>query len=160
MTTSAEKDGGESLLSAEEERTLGKKLASGIRAIAGERPLYLAYPEDAAQFLYLWSRYGSREETDRYLKKSFKSSPENALALLKCYLPAPESTEAGPAEKQEFTRTEYNALAQVVDPDNVYAPIAKLLKFRFEKEEDKALGDPVDRAIAYQFVRIHYDIKK
>jgi len=160
MTTSTEKDGGQRLLSAEEEQTLGKKLASGIRAIAQEKPLYLQYPEDAVQFLHIWSRYGSRDETNRYLTKSFKSRPENALALLKCYLPAPTSTEAGTAEKQEFTQAEYNELAQVVDPDNVYVPIAKLLKFRFEKEGDKALDEPVDRAIAYQFVRIHYDIKK
>jgi len=160
MTTSAEKESVESFLSADEEKTLGKKLASGVRAIAKERTLYLAYPEDTVQFLHIWSHYGSREETNRYLKKSFKSRPENALALLKCYLPAPTSTEAGTAEKLEFTRAEYNALAQVVDPDTVYAPIAKLLKFRFEKEGDKGLADHVDRALAYQFVRIHYDIKK
>ncbi|MCK4274599.1 MAG: hypothetical protein KAW90_06855, partial [Dehalococcoidales bacterium] len=159
MTTSAEKDGGQRLLSAEEEKTLGGKLASGIKAIARERPLYLAYPEDAAQFLHIWSHYGSREETNRYLKKSFKSRLENALALLKCYLAAPGKPEADTIVKKEFTRAQYDALAQVVDPDNLYAHIAKLSKFRFEKEEDKALGDPVDRAIAYQFLRIHHQVK-
>ena len=160
MTASGEKEGEERLLSPEEEKKLGKKLASGIRALAAEKPLYLAFPDDSAQFLQIWARYGSREETDRYLKKSFKGKPENALAFLKRYLPAPESTEEGAAVTQEFTRSEYESLIRVVDPDNVYEPVAKLLKFRFEKEGDRGLSDPLDRSIAYQFVRIHYDIKK
>lgn len=160
MTTSVEKENGEKLLSPEEENTLGTKLAAGIRALAAERPLYLAFPNDAVQFLQIWSQYGSREETDRHIKKSFKGKPENALALLKCFLPTVESTEEGAAAKPEFTQAEYNALARVADPENVYEPVAKLLKFRFEKEGDKGLADPVDRSIAYQFVRIHYDIKK
>jgi hypothetical protein len=158
ITSSAEE--GQRPLSVKEERTLGKKLASGIRALAKEKPLYLAYPEDAVNFLQIWSRYGSRDETNEYLEKSFKSKPENALALLKCYQEASESPEAVPAGKKEFTREAYDELMKVVDPDSVYTAISKILKFRFEKEEDKTLEDPNDRAIAYQFVRIHYDIKK
>ncbi len=160
MTASAEKENGQPHLSAEEERKIGKKLASGIRDLAVEKPIYLNYPEDAAIFLQIWARYGSRDETNRYLKKSFKSNPENALALLKCYLTAPERPETDSAEKREFTRAHYDALTQVVDPDSVYEAVSKLLKFRFEKAEEQALGDLIDRTIAYQFVRIHYDIKK
>ena len=160
MTTSGEKENGEKLLAPEEENTLGKKLAAGIRALAAEKPIYLAFPDDAVQFLQIWSQYGSREETGRHIKKSFKGKPENALSLLKCFVPTGESAEEGIAAKPEFTRAEYNALARVVDPENVYEPVARLLKFRFEKEGDKGLADPVDRSIAYQFVRIHYDIKK
>ncbi len=159
MTASEEKDGGQRLLSAEEEKTLGRKLASGIKAIAGEKPLYLKYPEDASLFLHIWSHYGSRGETNRYLKKSLRSKPENAVALLKCYLPAPKSTEAGTTEKQEFTLAQYEALAEVVDPDNVYAAIAKLYKFKLENIENNIPGDPTDRVIAYQFLRIHHQVK-
>ncbi len=159
-TASAEKDDGQRLLSEKEERTLGEKLASGIQAIAKEKTLYLEYPEDAVHFLQIWSRYGSRDETNRYLKKSFKSRPENALALLKCYQEASASPEADSAGKKEFTRANYAALVRVVDTDSVYTAISRLLKFRFEKAEDKTLADPADRTIAYQFVRIHYDIKK
>ena len=159
MTTSTEKDGGQHLLSAEEEQTLGKKLASGIRAIAQEKPLYLQYPEDAALFLHIWSRYGSRDETNRYLTKSFKSKPENAVALLKCYLAGAAKPEAGTAGKNKFTRAQYEALAEVVNPDNVYAAIAKLYKFKLENIEDIASVDPADRAIAYQFLRVHHQVK-
>ncbi len=159
ITSSAEEEG-QRHISVKEERALGKKLASGIRALAKEKPLYLAYPEDAFNFLQIWSRYGSRDETSQYLKKTFKSRPENALALLKCFQEASGSTEAGPAGKKEFTRANYDALIKVVDPDSVYVAISKLLKFRFEKAEDETLENAIDRAIAYQFVRIHYDIKK
>lgn len=160
ITSSTEKEDGQRPLSEKEERTLGKKLASGIQAIAREKILYLEYPEDAVHFLQIWSRYGSRDETNRYLKKSFKSRPENALALLKCYQEASASPEAGTPGKKKFTRADYDALVKVVDTDSVYTAISRLLKFRFEKAEDKTLADPADRTIAYQFVRIHYDINK
>lgn len=159
MTTSEDKDSGKRLLSAEEEKTLGRKLASGIKAVAREKPLYLKYPEDAALFLHIWSHYGSRDETNRYLKKSFQSKPENATALLKCYLAAPGKPKAGTAVKKEFTRAQYDALAEVVEPDNVYAAIAKLYKFKLENIEKDIPGDPADRVVAYQFLRIHYQVK-
>lgn len=159
MTTSGEKEGGQRLLSAEEEKNLGRKLASGIKAVAGEEPLYLKYPEDAALFLQIWSRYGSRDETNRYLNKTFQSKPENAMALLKCYLAATGEPEAGAAGKKEFTRAHYDALTEVVEPDNVYAAIAKLYKFKLEKIEKEIPGDATDRAIAFQFLRIHHQVK-
>jgi hypothetical protein len=151
LKTPAEEDGGQPELSADEAQALGKNLASRIRAIAGEKPLYLAFPEDAASFLQIWALYGSRAETSRYLARSFRSVPENAVALLKCYLAVPGGPDAG----REFTRARYDALALVIDPARVYAAVTRLLKTRFEKEEP-ALEDPAERSIAYQFVRIHY----
>ncbi|HUT68904.1 MAG TPA: hypothetical protein VMW86_10220 [Dehalococcoidales bacterium] len=159
LTTYADKDSGQRMLSAEEEQALGKKLASGIRAIAGEKPLYLQFPEDAALFLEIWSRYGPRNETNRYLTKSFRSKPENAIALLKCYLAGTVAPESGSTEKKEFTLARYGALAKVVDPDKVYTAIAKLYKFKMENVEDMAQGDPTDSVIAYRFIRIHHYVK-
>jgi hypothetical protein len=60
--------------------------------------------------------------------------------------------------RKEFTPTRYEALAEVVDPDNVYAAITKLYKFKLEDIEEVSV-DPTDRAIAYQFIRIHHHVK-
>lgn len=158
LKTAAVKDSGQPRLSAGEEQTLGQNLTSRIRAIAREKPLYLAFPEDAATFLQIWAHYGSRTETDRYLSKSFKSRPENAVDLLKCFVAVPVGPDTSPPDNKEFTRARYDALAQVIDPARVYTAITSLLKIRFEKEEEQALEDPAERAIAYQFVRIHYHL--
>jgi hypothetical protein len=142
-------------LSEKEERSLGKKLASRIQAFARKEPLHLKYPDDAAAFLNIWARYGSRDETNRYLTRSLRSRPENAIVLLKCYLAVSDQPDAVPSGTKDFTRSQYDSLAKVVDPDIVYAALTKLLKFKPYSIEDKVPVDPSDRAIADKFLRIH-----
>jgi hypothetical protein len=152
-------EGGQPKLPAKEERSLGKKLASRIQALAGKEPLYLKYPENAALFLHIWARYGSKDETERYLTKSFRSRPENAIALLKCFLTTPAQPDTGPSGTREFTRSHYDALAEVIDPDNVYKALTKLFKFKPDSIEGEAPIDPSDRAMADNFLRIHLQVK-
>jgi hypothetical protein len=145
-------------LSEKEEQALGKKLAYRIQALAKKEPLHLKYPEEAAAFLEIWARYGSRDETNRYLSRSCRSRPANAIALLKCFLPVSDQPDTG-AGTREFTRSQYNSLAKVVDPDIVYAALTKLFKFKPDSIEDKVPINPSDRAIAYKFLRIHLQEK-
>jgi hypothetical protein len=146
-------------LSEKEERTLGKKLASKIQTLARKEPLHLKYPEDAAMFLNIWARYGSRDETKRYLTRSCRSRPENAIALLKCFLQVSDQPDVGTSGTREFTRSQYDSLAKVVDPDSVYAALTKLFKFKLDSIEDKVPVDPSDRAIAYKFQSIHLQVR-
>jgi hypothetical protein len=152
-------EGGQPKLSTKEERSLGKKLSSRIQALAEKEPLYLKYPQDAALFLQIWARYDSRDETERYLTKSFRSRPENAIALLKCFLATPAQPETGPSGIRDFTRSQYDSLAEVINPDNVYKALTRLLKFKPDIIEGEAPIDPADRAMAYKFLRIHLQVK-
>jgi hypothetical protein len=154
-----EVEAGQPKLSVKEERSLGKKLATRIQALAAKETLYLNYPEDAALFLHIWARYGSRDETDRYLTKSFKSRPENAIALLKCFLTAPTQPVTRPPVPADFTRIQYDSLAEVINPDNVYKVLTRLLKFKPDVIEVEAPIEPTDRAISYKFLRIHLQVK-
>ena len=159
MMTAEEKEEGQRLLSADEEQTLGKILASRIQAVAKDQLLYQKFPKDAALFLYLWSHYGSRDETNHYLTNSFQSRPENVIRLLKCYLTTPQVSAPGLTRKTDFTRTQYNSLAEVVDPDKVYEALTKLYGPELERPEDEVSGDATDKAIASQFARIHHLVK-
>jgi len=152
-------EGGQPKLSAKEERSLGKKLSSRIQALAVKGPLYLKYPQDAALFLQIWARYDSRDETERYLTKSFKSRPENAIALLKCFLITPALPDTGPSGTRDFTRSHYDSLAEVIDPDNIYKALTRLFKFKPDSIEGEAPIDSSDRAMAYKFLRIHLQVK-
>lgn len=158
-TTQKGVEGGQPTLSAKEELSLGKKLSSRIQALAAKEPLYLKYTQDAALFLQIWARYDSRDETDRYLTKSFRPRPENAIALLKCFLTTPDQPDTTPPGTRDFTRSHYDALAEVIDPDNVYKALTKLFKFKPDSIESEAPIDPSDRAIAYKFLRIHLQVK-
>jgi len=155
---SQEKEESPRLLSAEEEQALGRILASRIQKIARDQLLYQEFPEDAALFLDIWSHYGSRDETDRYLANSFRSRPENVIKLLKCYLTTPGGLEAGLTRKTYFSRTRYYALVKVIDPDKVYEALTRLYGPELESPEDETPVDSTDKAIAFQFARIHHRV--
>ncbi len=157
--TSAEKGGNKRLLSADEEQKLGKILALRIQALAREQLLYQKFPKETAAFLYLWAHYGSRYETNRYLTNSFQSSPENAIRLLKCYLTTPGRLEPNPVHRAEFSRTQYDSVAKVLDPNEVYEALTRLYGPELYSPESKESGYSPDKAIAFQFARIHRLVK-
>jgi hypothetical protein len=159
MMAAEEKDKGQSLLSADEEQELGKILALRIQAIAKEQSLYLKFPKDAALFLYIWSQYGSRDETNRYLTKSLQSRPQNVIRLLKCYLNIPQVLAPILTRQTDFNRTQYDALAKVVDPDKVYEALTRLYGPELNGLNDEALVNSSGKAIASQFARIHHQVK-
>ncbi len=158
MMTSQEKEESLRLLSAEEEQALGKILASRIQAIARDRLLYQEFPEDTALFLDIWSHYGSRDETDRYLANSFQARPENVIGLLKCYLTTPGGLEAGITRKTYFSRTQYYSLVKVIGPDKVYEALTRLYGPELDSPEDETSVDSTDKAVAFQFARIHHRV--
>ena len=82
-------------LSADEEQSIEQSVVSRIRVLAAGQLLYKRFPKDAASLLYLWSHYGSRDETNRYLTGSFQSGAGNVIEFLKCYLPASEGLKRG-----------------------------------------------------------------
>jgi hypothetical protein len=159
--TTAEKGIGESQpgLSAKEQESLGRKLSLKIQGLARKENLYIKYPEDAAMLLNIWAHYGSRDETSSYLAKSFKSRPENAIKLLKCYLPSAAQPEKDQPATADFTRDNYNSMAEVVDPDKVYAALTRVFKFKADTIEEKTPVKPDDRNLAFRFLRIHHQAK-
>ena len=156
MLTSEEKENGARILSADEGQELGKIIVSRIKGLASEQLLYQKFPKDAALFLYLWSHYGSRDETNRYLTGSFLSNPGNVIEFLKCYLPA--FLEPGSPER-DFDRTQYDSVVAVVDPESVVKALKKLYGHELDTLEGGEFGDSPDKAIARQFVRIHHLVR-
>ena len=146
------KDESQTGLSETEKGSLGKKLAVKIRDLTRSENLYIKHPEDAAMLLRIWAQYGSREETSRYLGKSFSASPENAIRLLKCYLPPDISAD-------DFDLEHYNNIIEVVDPDKVYAALTKVFKFKVDTIEEKMPVKPADRNLAFKFMRLHLQAK-
>ncbi|OGO17869.1 MAG: hypothetical protein A2Z15_06680 [Chloroflexi bacterium RBG_16_50_11] len=145
-------------LSEGEQRSLGKKLAVKIQGLTRRENLYIKYPQDAAMLLRLWAQYGSRDETNRYLTNSFKSRPDNAIRLLKCYLPTAQTDKEAPSA-DDFTREHYDNIAEVVDPDKVYAALTKVFKFKVATIEEITPVKPADRNLAFKFMRLHLQAK-
>jgi len=136
-----------------------QSVVSRIRVLAADRLLYKKFPKDAASLLYLWSHYGSRDETNRYLTGSFQSSAGNVIEFLKCYLPASEGLEPHLLSQGDFNRTQYDSVAKVVDSDNVFAALNRLYGPELDALEGGEFADAPDKAIAYQFTSIHRSVK-
>ncbi|MFC1967630.1 hypothetical protein ACFLV2_03240 [Chloroflexota bacterium] len=155
MTSAPDKDKQEILLSGDEERELGNKIITRIKGMAESGLLYVKNPKDAAMFLYLWAHYCSREETDRYLKASFKAGAGNVMDFLRCYLIAPADSSHS---KRDIGRQQYDEVVHVVDTESVAGAIKKLYGYSTEKLPDEEPEDP-DKKLAYQFLLVHRLVK-
>jgi hypothetical protein len=146
---------GKTWISEKEELSLGKKVADRIRDLTKRENLYIEHPEDAVMLLRIWAQYSSRDETNRYLTKTFAASPENAIRLLKCFLPPDKEKPSA----DDFTRANYDSVAGVVEPDKVYATLTKVFKFKLDAIEEKIPVERADRDLAFKFMRLHLQIK-
>ncbi len=145
-------------LSEKERQYLGNKLAMRIRDLTKRENLYIKHPQDAVTLLHIWAQYRSKDETSRYLTKTFANRPDNAIRLLNCYLPAAQPNRPPPSA-DDFTMTQYNSVAEVVDPDKVYAALAKVFKFTAAAIEEKIPIKTYERNLAFKFMRLHLQTK-
>ncbi len=136
----------------------GKKLTAKIHDLAKKENLYVKYPNDVTMLLSIWAEYGSKNETSNYLTKTFEFNPYNAIKLLKIYLPAAQPDKEPPTA-EDFTIVQYNTLAKVIDPENIYVALTKVFKFKAQTTEEKVPVLPADRNLADQFIRLHTKIK-
>lgn len=157
MLTAAEKDN--RILSAEEEHALGQIIAAKIRNLARAQLIYRTSPKEADVLLNLWSRYGSRDETSQYLTRSFRQDKNNVIEFLKCYLPVHEGGENDILRAGAFSRIQYDSVAKVVAPDNVLDALKRLYGPELDMLAERGVSDSLDKAIAYQFTRIHRSVK-
>ena len=89
--------------------------------------------------------------------EEYRSS--NVIDFLKCYLPVSIESESGISRKVDFSRAQYDSVAQVVYPDVVFEVLIRLYGPELDILEDIGLDDSVDKKIACQFARIHNSVK-
>ncbi|MGD0780270.1 MAG: hypothetical protein ABR954_05765 [Dehalococcoidales bacterium] len=159
MATQQEKTAeGQAGLSEKERHSLGKKLAAKIHDLGKKEILYIKYPEDTPMLLSIWAEYASKNETSNYLTKTFELNPYNAIKLIKCYPPAAQPGQELPSAA-DFTMAQYDAISEVIDPDNIYAALSKVFKFKAETIEERVPVSPADRNLAFQFMLLHIKTK-
>jgi len=161
MRTSEEETKDDRIFSKNEEQLLEQIIVSRIRDISKDKLLYRSFPRDAPLLLSIWSRYGSRDETEHYLTDSFQSKPEEVIEFLKCYVPTSWGLESGLPHKDNFRREQYDSVARVVNPDNILEALKRLYGSKLDSPEYRELDDSLDiyEVIAYQFAHIHYLVK-
>ncbi len=131
-------------------------IVARIKNMARDQILYKKSPEDATLLLHLWARFGSSDETNQYLTRSFQSKKENVIEFLKCYLPSSTGLEPDSPHGGKFNRIHYDSVAKVVNPDNVYKALKTLYGTRLDAMTRKEATASPENMITYQFIRIHF----
>ncbi|HEY0736826.1 MAG TPA: P-loop NTPase fold protein [Herpetosiphonaceae bacterium] len=100
-------------------QTLGRQVATRIATVELDEPIYVKWPEYAVRLLYLWSRWGSKEETGQYIAQTLQENPQHAIALIRLYLPS--IIVLGYDD-----RGDYAALTAIADADIIYQALYQL----------------------------------
>jgi hypothetical protein len=137
------------LFPTEERQTLGRIMADRIGSYAATEILYTELPRDAQFLLSLWSVFGSRDETNKYIITTIQQALQNVVDFLKCYLPI-----EGASAKEI-----YNSISQVVDPDVIYDALKQLYGSNLDTVSYNSYDNlPRDKSAAYQFANIYRTI--
>jgi hypothetical protein len=154
MRTEDKEPDEERLMSQADEQQLGGVLAARIAAHASEGPLY-KLESDCPLLFYIWRKYGDPSEAADHLAESLKQNPENASALIECYVGRAWSMETGIPHAADFSREGYNNVAELVDPAMVVE--ALVAAFGDIGADDFHAKDDADPVLmhAHQFAWIH-----
>ncbi|MBW4617856.1 MAG: KAP family NTPase [Cyanosarcina radialis HA8281-LM2] len=147
-------------------KSLAGVVVDRIRNMALGEIIYVSLPDIARDLLSFWSYWSSREETNRYLQRTFEDAPYNSIEFLKCYIPTSWSMGMEPPYgiglpfKGDIDRDQYDVIISVVDPEllikflrNIYGE--KLDSPKFYRENDR---QPLEELAACQFVYIHQKV--
>jgi hypothetical protein len=143
----------------EEENELGRIIADRIKEMSGKQPIYIECPKDTPFLLYVWTRWGSKEEVNQYLASTIDDNPHNALELLKCYLPTSWGSESGP-HKGDFRRDQYDAVTKVVETDVLFNALRKIYGSDLDSPQFNGNNTrSLDEQVAHQFAHIYHHVK-
>jgi len=160
MRATEEREEADRTLSVEEEDELGKIIADRIREFAQAEPIYIRLPRDAPSLLFVWSHWGSREETNQYLAGTLKKERGNVLELLKCYPRRAWGLESGLSHPGDFRREHYDSITRVVDADIVYDALHEVYGSDLDSPEYHDSNDrSLDERYAHQFSHIYHLVK-
>ena len=134
---------------------LTKILIDRVKGFSTDEIFFLVYPDFASQIFYYWSTYGSKDEIESFLSKTFERDTSNAIAFLKCYLTRAWGAN-GPV-RGNLPRETYNSIIKFCNPSIIYSILEKiygteLKNANYREDEDIDL----DRQIANQFAYLYH----
>jgi predicted KAP-like P-loop ATPase len=131
-------------------------LANRIREELSQCVPWEKYPDSQFRLLRLWARVRNKKETEAFLRKRFKESPDSVLTFLegstgKAY---PLGSKVG--HPQDFESEHLPLLRQVIDPKIVYQ-FLQIASPQVAAITDyyKAPHEPMSNRIAAQFAAIY-----
>jgi DNA polymerase III delta prime subunit len=143
----------DNIFSSEEKKNLGETLANRIRNLAEEKkPIYLEFPNDSPNLLYIWAKYRSKNEVSRYIEETLDLNKYNVSNFLNCYAP----------DKGVLLEKRYSDIEKVVNTKIIFNKLYDI--YGHVLDLPKYAGDLMDLSyeekIAHQFAYIYHKTKK
>lgn len=100
-------------------------LAGRIAADVSANPDYVRHGRKIATFLHVWKKYGPEGEMNGFITDRFAKHPDDAVKLLDAFLGRAWGLESGLSHRSEFDRSDFDAIASLIDPSLVLAALRK-----------------------------------
>jgi hypothetical protein len=120
---SKDEDGSTALIE-DEGREVGSILAARIAKDVSENPDYSRHGRAIGGLLWLWKTYGPEGEMQAYLTVRFGEHPDAAVSLLDAFRGRAWGLD-GLSHKSEFDRSEFDAVAELINPAIVHEALNK-----------------------------------
>jgi hypothetical protein len=145
-------------------RALTPQEIADLEVVLGERvaeeaavtPLFKSMPKYSPTLYYDWLRGADRPPVEQHLANVCSGDTENALALVRAFMPAGWSLATGSPVESQVERNTYDSIAGLVDPQVLVDVFAAAFPSTVEDELpiDTSTMEQ-DERIALRWVRIH-----
>jgi hypothetical protein len=121
----SKKNEGTTALTEAELKDVGFILAGRIATDISTNPDYARHGRKIATLLYVWKEYGPPGEMVGFFTDRFGANPDDAIKLLDAFIGRAWGLESGLSHKSEFDRSDFDAVANLIDPNIVLAALQK-----------------------------------
>lgn len=145
-------------LTLEEIHELESALADRIAVAAGESPFFLSMPRYAPSLYNAWMGGAGRTPVEDHLTALCAGNLENALSLVRAFMPTVWSMETGMPVESQVERNTYDSIAGLMDPQvitDTFVVAFPIAGAQTIPEDTSSLG--AEERIALCWARFHRD---
>lgn len=154
------KDGTTALTEAEL-KDVGSILAGRIAADISGNPDYSRHGRKIGRLLYIWKELGPKDEMSAFLTDRLDKNPDDATKLLDAFIGRAWGLESGLSHKSDFERSDFDTVANLVDPGIVLAALKKTFGTLLDNATfDKCWELNGDQQTACRFVAIFNKVQQ
>lgn len=150
------------LFTKEEENQLGAIVASHVEELSKKEVIFLNFPKATPRLLAIWFDFGDKIRLEEYLTRLITSDSQNAILLIKSFLPRAYGMETGVPVKSDFEKNTYESIKRYIDPEVLFNSLVKMFG-KLDGKEYHYYGDTKGRdenkVLAEQFAFIHNKAK-
>lgn len=152
---------GTTALTEDELEDVGSILAGRIAADISGNPDYARHGRKIGTLLYIWKKFGPKDEMAGFLTDRLENDPSDATKLLDAFIGRAWGLESGLSHKSEFDRSDFDSVAALIDPSIVLAALNTMFGTLLDNVDfNKCWELDGDQQTACRFVAIFNKVKE